>query len=138
SSDLYAISTAFVILAASFLLLRNRSSLGDHRFVLSLSLFSFISIVGFLMLLSISFDFHNCPYPSREFPYLTSGRLLNGVAIPFFILFAHAIDQFANWTKRGWSGWTLLWTIALFLIASQVKANSPAFASHYNFFHRPT
>ncbi len=133
----YAISTALVILATGFLLLRNRSNLGDRRFVLSLSLFSFISIVGFLMLLSVSFDFHNCPYPSREFPYLTSGRLLNGVAIPFFVLFAYAIHQFANWANRGWLRWTLLGAIALFLIVSQVKVNSPAFASQYNFFHRP-
>ncbi len=133
----YAFSTGLVILAAGFILLRNRSNLGDQRFILSLSLFSFISIVVFLMLLSISFDFHNCPYPSREFPYLTSGRLLNGAAIPFFVVFAFAIDRFANWVKREWLRWTLLGAIAVFLIVSQVEVNSPAFASQYNFFHRP-
>ena len=134
----YAISSAIVILATGALLLRRRSKANDRRFALWTALLSFVSLVAFLVLLSISFDFGRCPYPSREHPYFTSGRLLNATAVPFFLMFVYAIDQFSNWTKREWVRWTLLGATALFLIVSQLQVNAPAFSSRYNFFHRNT
>jgi multidrug transporter EmrE-like cation transporter len=134
----YAISSAIVILATGALLLRRRSKANDQRFVLWMALLSFVSLVAFLVVLSISFDFGRCPYPSREHPYFTSGRLLNAAAVPFFLLFVYAIDQLGSWTKREWVRWTLLGATALVLIVSQLQVNAPAFSSRYNFFHRKT
>jgi hypothetical protein len=99
------------------------------------ALLSFVSLVAFLALLSISFDFGRCPYPTQEHPYFTSGRLLNGAAVPFFLLFVYAIDQLCSWTKQEWVRWTLLGAIVLFLTVSQLQVNAPAFSSRYNFFH---
>jgi len=45
----YAISSVIVILASSALLLRRRSTEEDQRFVLSVALLSFVSIVAFLV-----------------------------------------------------------------------------------------
>jgi len=132
----YAISSAVVILATGALLLRRQSKQNEQRLILGVALLSFISLVAFLVLLSISFDFGQCPYPSREHPYFTSGRLLNAAAVPFFLLFAYAIDQFSSWTKREWLRWTLLCATVLFLTVSQLQVNAPAFSSRYNFFHR--
>ena len=133
----YAISSAVVILGSGALLLRRRSNEDDQRFILGVALLSLVSLVAFLVVLSISFDFGNCPYPSREHPYFTSGRLLDATAVPFFLLFVYAIDRFGNWTKREWLRWTLLGATVLVVVVSQLQVNAPAFSSRYNFFHRP-
>jgi len=132
----YAISSAIVILATGVLLLRGRSKTNEQRFILWVALLSFLSIVAFLVVLSISFDFGRCPYPSREHPYFTSGRLLDATAVPFFLLFVYAIDRFGNWTKREWLRWALLGATVLVVVVSQLQVNAPAFSSRYNFFHR--
>ena len=132
----YAISSAIVVLATGVFLLRRRSKNNQQRSILLVALLSFLSIVAFLVFLSISFDFGRCSYPSREHPYFTSGRLLNAAAVPFFLLFVYAIDRFGNWTKREWPRWTLLGATVLVLVVSQLQVNAPAFSSRYNFFHR--
>jgi multidrug transporter EmrE-like cation transporter len=130
----YSILTALVILAALVLLFRKQSK--GERLILWLAFLSFLSIVAFLVVLSVSFDFDQCPYPSREHPYFTSGRLLNAAAVPFFLLFGYVIDRFANWKTRQWMRWTLLGAILLLMVVSQLQTNAPAFSSRYNFFHR--
>jgi len=130
------VATALVIIVTLVLLLRRRLEDNDRQFILWLAFLSFLSIVTFLVVLSISFDFGRCPYPSREHPYFTSGRLLNAAAIPFFLLFVYAIDRLGSWTKREWLRWTILGATALLLIGSQLQVNAPAFSSRYNFFHR--
>jgi len=133
----YTVATALVIIVTLVLLLRRRLEDNDRQFILWLAFLSFLSIVTFLVVLSISFDFGRCPYPSREHPYFTSGRLLSAAAIPFFLLFVYAIDRLGSWTKREWLRWTILGATALLLIGSQLQVNAPAFSSRYNFFHRP-
>jgi hypothetical protein len=135
---IYVIITTVVVLATVWLLLRRRVKLGHQRFIIWFALLSFLSLVVFLAMLSISFDFGNCPYPSRDYPFLTSGRFLNATLIPFLLLFVVAIDHAGNCIKRTWARWALLTATALFLIVSQAQVNAPAFASRYNFFHRPT
>ena len=133
---LHSISTALVILLTVICLFGKTEQSKDRQLILWIALLSFLSIVGFLVVLSISFDFGNCPYPSRDHPYFTSGRLLSAAAVPFFLLFAYVIDRLGVWTKQKWLNWTLLCVTALFLIMSQIEINAPAFASRYNFFHR--
>ena len=130
----YAIATALVIFATLIFLLRQKPQ--DRQLVLWLALLSFASIVTFLILLSMRFDFGQCPYPTRAHPYFTSGRLLNAAAVPFFVLLASVIDRLGGWTKREWVRWTLLGLTLLVMIVSQLHANTPAFSSRYNFFHR--
>jgi multidrug transporter EmrE-like cation transporter len=132
----YAISTALVILATLVFLLRPKPQDKDRQWTLWFALLSFVSIVVFLVLLSISFDFGRCPYPSREHPYFTSGRLLNAAAIPFFLLFVYTIDRLSGWTKKEWLRWTLLGATVVFVTVSQLQTNAPAFSSRYNLFHR--
>ena len=129
----YATSTALVIVASIVLLLRNTDK--SQKFILWLALFSVVSIVWFLIVLSIGFDFGRCPYPSHEHPYFTSGRLLNAAAVPFFLLFAYVIDRVSGWTKGEWLRWTLLGAVASLLAVSQLQVNAPAFSSRYNLFH---
>jgi hypothetical protein len=109
----------------------------ESQSVLWFALVSILSLAGFLVLLSIRYDFGQCVYPSRIHPYFTSGRLLNGAAVPFFLLFVYAIERVATWTKREWTRWLLLGAVVLLAGSWQLSINSPAFSSRYNFFHRP-
>jgi len=109
----------------------------DSKSVLWFALVSFLSLVGFLFLLSIRYDFGHCVYPSRTHPYFTSGRLLNGAAVPFFLLFGYAIERVASWTRREWTRWLLLGAVVLLAGSWQLSISAPAFFSRYNFLHRP-
>ena len=129
-------STLVLVIVLASLVARKRNE--PNRSVLWLALLSFASLAGFLVLLSIRFDFGQCPYPSQAHPYFTSGRLLNAAAVPFFLMFAYAIERVANWTNRQWPRWVLLGVIALVVLAWQLSINAPVLSSRYNFFHRPT
>jgi Predicted membrane protein (DUF2142) len=128
-------STIAIAVALVGLVIRRRTE--SRNIVLWFAFLSFASLVGFLILLSIRFDFGECPYPSRTHPYFTSGRLLNAGAVPFFLLFAYAIERIAAWTKREWTRWALLGLIAILVSAWQISINAPVFSSRYNFYHRP-
>lgn len=128
-------STVALVIAITSLLRRRISE--PKRSILWFALLSFASLVGFLILLSIRFDFGECPYPSRAHPYFTSGRLVNAAAIPFFVLVAYAIERVADWTKRRSIQWILLGTIVVLTLGWQLSVNAPVFSSRYNFFHRP-
>lgn len=130
----WTVSTIALAIAIIFLLNRRRG--GPRRVGLGFAVLSFAALVAFLLLLSIRFDFGDCPYPSREHPYFTSGRLLNAAAVPFFLVLAFAIDRIGAWTKRAVVGWSLLIVIALLALTWQVSLNFPALSSRYNFFHR--
>lgn len=132
----YAISSGLALTISLILLLRKDTGDEKQRWNLWLALVSFISLVAFMVLLSIKFDFGDSPYPSREHPYFVSGRLLNGAALPFFLLFVFVIDRIGEWSKREWVRWTLLGATALLLTVSQLQINAPAFSTRYNFFHR--
>ena len=135
----YWVATALAVLAIPLCLVAQTQRIrGGQQLILWVAPLSFLSIVAFLVVLSISFDFGNCPYPSREHPYFTSGRLLNAAAVPFFLIFVYVIDWLELSTKREWIRWALLGVIALGLTISQLNVSAPAFASRYNFFHRPT
>src|SRR5581483_6111508 len=108
----------------------------EQRWSLWLALLSFLSLVAFMILLSMKFDFGDSPYPSREHPYFVSGRLLNAAALPFFPLFIFVIDRIGRWRERQWISWSLFAATALLLLVSQIQVNAPAFSSRYNFFHR--
>jgi len=138
SSDAFYWGASTLALAVAMVALVLRGRTEPNRTVLWFAVFSFASLVGFLILLSIRFDFGQCPYPSREHPYFTSGRLLNAAAVPFFLLFAYAIERIANWTKHVWVQWVLLAVIALLALTWQLSVNAPVLFSRYNLFHRQT
>ena len=107
----------------------------ESRAALVTAAWCFASVVGFLVLLSLAFDFGTCFYPSRARPYFSSGRLLGGALIPFLLLYVHGLD-----TVLGrWSGerarWLALAAIALAITASELWLDRAPFASPYNVLH---
>lgn len=134
-SDSFYCIVSTIALAIAIMLLCLGRRFAPHRAALWFAVLSFASLVGFLILLSIRFDFGQCPYPSREHPYFISGRLLNAAALPFFLILAYAIETIGDWTKSAPVRWILLGAIAVLALISQVSVNAPALSSRYNFFH---
>ncbi len=135
SSDAFYWIASTVALAIAILFLFQRRRSEPQRVALWFAILSFGVLVGFLVLLSIRFDFGQCPYPSQEHPYFTSGRLLNAAAIPFFLVFVYAIESIGSWSKRPAIRWILLGAIAVLTLICQLSINAPVLSSQYNFFH---
>jgi hypothetical protein len=136
SDAFYWISSTLAIgVAVISLFPRSTKLTASQRESLWLAFSSFAVLVLFVALLSMAFDFGLCPYPSREHPYFTSGRLLSAAAVPFFLLYSHSLDWLFSRIPRLWPRITLFGGIVLFVIVSQSIVNWPAFSSRYNFFH---
>ena len=105
-----------------------------QRCALQLGLICFIAAFGFFGLLSIRYDFHDCPYPSRHYPYFTSGRLLLGMLSPFLLLIACGLDRVSarlgNMTK-----WFTLAAMIFTMAAVEMVSDWPVFSNPYNWFH---
>lgn len=127
-------STLAVGLAVISLFLRSTKLTDFQRQALWLAVSSFTVLVLLVALLSMAFDFGLCVYPSREHPFFTSGRLLSGAAVPFFLLYSQAMDCAFFWTPRIWPRIILSGAIVLFITVSQLTVNWPAFPSRFNFF----
>jgi hypothetical protein len=136
SDAFYWISSTLALgLAVISLFPRSTKLTGFQREALWLAFSSFAVLVLFVALLSMAFDFGLCVYPSREHPFFTSGRLLSGAAVPFFLLYSQAMDCALFWTPRMWPRIILVGAMVLFITVSQSTVNWPAFCSRYNFFH---
>lgn len=131
----YRISSLFFVVAAIVGLILRASYSTESRRALWFSLACCVAAVAFLGLASISFDFGNCFYPSREHPFITSGRLLTGMMIPFALLYAFGLEVVFSRIKSGCSKALTLLGIVVFTTASEVVVNLPAFSSQYNWFH---
>jgi hypothetical protein len=99
-----------------------------------LSLGCFGIMVAFLAVLSVAFDFGQCPYPSRAYPFFASGRLMSAVLIPFLLIYCHSLNWILNRVKAGRLRWVVLAGVILVVTVSEAVINAPAFASPYNFF----
>jgi hypothetical protein len=128
------LSGAFVGVALFAVLRRPALATESQRQALWLGFACVIAAVGFLAFLSIIYDFHDCFYPSRQFPYFTSGRLMLGALVPFLLLFAFGLDcvlkRFDTPAK-----FLVLAAIILFMLVSEIVTDWPVFSSQYNWFH---
>jgi len=101
---------------------------------LRLGLAGFVAGLGFSALLSLTYDFHDFYYPSRDFPYFTSGRLLLGALVPVLLILAYGmdrlLDRFGNLAK-----FVALGSIILMMLVLEIATDYPVFCSPYNLFH---
>jgi hypothetical protein len=90
--------------------------------------------VAFLGCLSITFDFHDCFYPSREHPYFTSGRLMLGALIPFTLLYLYGLDRLLGWLKLQRLRPMALGAMIVFMLGTEIMTDWPVFGSEYNWY----
>lgn len=127
------VSLFFIAMAA--LGLQVNSDLLQRR-ALQLSLVCFAAGLAFYAMLSIIYDFHDCPDPSRLFPYFHAGRMLLGMLVPFLLLFVYglnrALRRFGNVVK-----FSTLGAIILAMLVLEMASDWQVFANDYNWFHLP-
>jgi hypothetical protein len=128
------LSFGFIGIALAALRPRFAAATQPQREALWIGFWSFAGLVALFAFLSISYDFHDCPYPSREHPYFISGRLMLGALIPFLLLFVFGIDRALK--KSGdRAKFLTLAGLVLFMVVSEIASDWPVFFSQYNWFH---
>jgi hypothetical protein len=132
----YAISSAgFVGLTALTLFSRSTDVTHLQRQALWVGLGSVVAAMTFLGFLSILYDFGDCFYPSRAFPYFATGRLMLGALLPFLLLYVYGLDRALSRFKNAWIRPLMLVGMILFMLISQIVTTWPIFFSEYNWFH---
>jgi hypothetical protein len=134
ANSFYWISSTVVLAIVATTLWRQQVA-KPERYALWLSVSCFIMAVAFVAGLSLAFDFHDAPYPSRAEPYFTSGRLLAGAMIPFLLIYAYALERIGAWARRKSVSFILLGIIVAGITISELTLRGPVLASRYNFFH---
>ncbi len=129
------LSLALVLLALPGVFARAKLTRQQHQ-ALRLGLAFFVAALGFFALLSIVYDFHDCPDPSREHPYFSAGRMMLGMLIPFLLLIVYGLDRALNRFGNATKFITLSVMICAMLI-TETATNWPVFANEYNWFHLP-
>lgn len=94
----------------------------------------FVVGLGFFAFMSIVYDFHNCPNPSREHPYFAAGRMLLGSLIPFQLLLVFGVEGAGQ--KWGSMAKYATFTILITLILTwEIVRYWTVFSSQYNWYH---
>jgi hypothetical protein len=134
-----AVSLLFVGIAVAALFVQRRApdSTGWQRSLLWFGFGSFALSILFLAVMSLRFDYGNCFYPSRDNPYITSGRLISGTLIPFALLFVYGLDRALKAARLSTDTARLavLGGLIVLMTISEIALNLPAFASESNWFH---
>ena len=128
----YSVASLIVLLAAAIGIVRKDE---ECRAIVTAALLSFLASVGFLIGISVAFDFGRCIYPSPSFPYLTAGRLVMGELVPFAILFVYGVRRLFEPISAKLAAGAIILTATL-AVTSQVLLDSRVFSSEYNWFHR--
>jgi len=137
-----ALADKFYVLSSAIFLLvflmgfwqrrKNMSSL--EKFAAFDAAFLVASSVLFIIAISIPFDYHDCAYPSRAIPFITSGRIISGAILPFALLYAIGLERVTSMFRRWIPPVAVLACIMLFITASEIRVRSVVFSSPYNFF----
>jgi hypothetical protein len=91
--------------------------------------------VAELAYVSIRWDFGNCPYPSRKFPYLAYGRLTGGALVAYLILYALGIRALLGRQRRPALLAVATAVPVLMMVLMQRNYLNLVLASQYNWFH---
>jgi len=91
--------------------------------------------VGLLVGISVLYDFGECWYPSRENPYLTSGRLISGMLVPFVVFYLKGLDRLLTAMRLPQMRWPLLLIIVGIATVSEILLTIPVFGSAFNWYH---
>jgi hypothetical protein len=132
----YAVSSVLLI-ASAVIAPRawNRGRPARERDIVWPSLALFLLSLTFLAGISVSYDFGDCFYPSREMPYITSGRLALGALIPFAALYVSGLDALLPARVGAPVRWLALIVPVVLMTLSEIHLSKVAFSSPYNWFH---
>jgi hypothetical protein len=126
--------SSVILIAWSLIRIRHKANTLQQN-ITWLAFGSFISLVLFLAVLSVSFDFGNCFYPSNFFPFFVSGRLISAALIPFLLLYMQGLNRAFSWIKNENYRIIVLVILVLFITITEIIFRWNVFFSNYNLFH---
>ena len=130
------LSLALLVPACPSLLPQRSNEANLRRWALGLSLVCFTAELAFYAILSVVYDFHDCPNPTREHPYFHAGRMMLGALIPFLLLFVYGMDRVLM--KLGARNKLFILAACIgTMVAVEVATDWPALSNDYNWFHLP-
>jgi 4-amino-4-deoxy-L-arabinose transferase-like glycosyltransferase len=138
ADNLYLItSVIFSVLGMWCMLFPKDSNFSKQRLYDYILISTPLCFIAFLAYLSIRYDFNNDYYPSREFPYFVSGRLMLAAFIPYLIIYVKGIEYFIEKTKLKVDPLLILLVIVLISFYSEVTLTYQLgiFANKLNFFN---
>jgi hypothetical protein len=148
----YVVSTTLLLAAAAINSVRNarrRSSTSNPQLpspdrqseglATALCWGSFALSMLCLAWLSVSFEYKFSSYPSLEFPYLASGRLIAGTLVALVVLWVQGWAVVFSWspTLRVLGPLMMSAVVASWAMISELLITQSVFSSLHNFFHLP-
>jgi hypothetical protein len=130
-------STAFLLSYAIAAATKRGSSRTETRLAAGLCWLLLALSVAILVMVSVSFDFGTSIYPSRQLPFLPSGRLIMGSLVPFLILYLGGFEALLGWLRLDFARVPLLIVIVDVILMSEISYSIQVFASQYNWYHLP-
>ena len=85
--------------------------------------------------LSLAFDFGASDFPSRTYPYFSSGRLIAGALVPFLVLYVQGLFSLVPGGHRDALSLAALLLLCTGMTISEIMVNSPVFGSWFNWYH---
>jgi hypothetical protein len=137
-------STALLIAAAAAWAHRSRSGFlaevrspaaraGVNAIVWASVTVSALSLAG----LSVAFDYGSSHYPSRDYPYSTSGRLIAGALVPFLIRYLEGFAFILRPLSRVVAPFIFVAWTSVMMTVSEVALTRHVLANPFNWFHLP-
>ena len=135
--DLFYVISSGIFIFASLIgpLIFKDYYTSSHRRHNYLNMSILLLYVLFMAVLSISYDFGLYWYPSREYPYFTSGRLISGALIPFLILYVDGLCLIISKISKRINPLVIIAFIALLITYSEIHITYKVLGSPYNWFH---
>jgi hypothetical protein len=132
----YCFSVLVALIGTAAILIRHRR--GADTSIYRVAMLSALMIVVSALLpvwLSLRFDFGDCVYPSRSYPYFTSGRLISGTLVPVLALFAYGVAVVTR--RRKLATAAVIGVSVVMMVLPQIAFFAQVVRSPYNWFHIP-
>ena len=134
--DHFYTTSSFIFFASSPLIFLKASKENRDRYYFLLCC-SFLLIIGyfsFLALISVIYNYGKCWYPSESYPYMTSGRLIIGVLVPFVFIYIIGLQSILKLLHLDRFLLLVVGCISIAIMLNEVVLTMPAIKSKFNFF----
>ena len=131
----YVVSSAVLLLVSLTALMITRKKEPEGSRVVALCFVAVAISLLFMANVSIAYDFGRCPSPSRQMPFLLSGRLISGVLVPFLVLYLDGLDRLLAPVRSRVNPVFAVAAVAVAITCSELLLVRPMLQSQYNWFH---
>jgi len=135
-ADRFYVISSYLLIAVFALYLSRKVDVIDRWERLSdyVSLYLVLASVLFLAAISLPYDFHQCFYPSRAYPYFVSGRIVNGSLLPFALIYLIGLEYLWRPIRKYVHPIFPVLGICMLIVGVEISVRAQVFHSHFNFF----